>query len=603
MQVDFGKCKSTVSAWRPPLLAAVLDITKETEDIDKEMFTKFLEIANATQRQAYESRISINGSLQYSISTKNLEQEMTSKEAECSSGTNSSLLDIFQYYAALEPPNALQAKTFSDVLETNDTMELVEFHTFLRDFQVVPRLLSKKEVREVWNSICADYVAAGHGTFKKMDFEVFRDAIIRLAVCAFCKNGLRNMMTKVHGFSLNARHAVDYFCKYLHLEDVHWVKRHINIVGKESQGARNYRSHGEVDEQAMAHLAEDREVARLLHKGKMSAETKRKKKKSLLKKVVHKPFAGSAGDSVHTSPSKSLLPEGLKQQMYPEFFTQQMHGLPTGEDDADVDIQRSIMEDSQANSIEDSQTMLTMQSTSADCTSKILKLYYDQGLVKFLSRYCVGQEHQITTRYIYSEGGFVDMGIVPVGAKCQIRFFVTNKSRDGLFFDVMARDLDCEDVCVKTHAAMLIPGLQRVVDISFTISRGHKSVIGFVDLVYMGAGSAVHTVISCPIYFRVGLPASSARNICTIHTIDSLSRQYPPDGSQKARPSHLLCTLPQPTSRNGSTLNSARRNSSAPVSSRNTFLIDSIMPVTGVVAAGGGGAAAMALRATKDTIS
>jgi hypothetical protein len=569
---------------RPRLLAAILDITKETEDIDKEMFTRFLEIANKTQQIASESRISINGSLQYSISSKILEENELTKDEEFSAGTNSSLLDIFQYYAALEPPNALQAKTFSDVLETNDTMELVEFHTFLRDFQVVPRLLSKKDVREVWNSICADYVASGHGTFKKMDFEVFRDSIVRLAVCAFCKTGLRNLMMKVHGFTLNARHALDYFCKYLHLDDAAWVRRHIRIVGKESQGARNYRSLGEVDEQAVAHLAEEREVSRLMHRGKLSAEVKHKKKrKTVLKKASTKTFP--AESSIYTSPSRSLLPEGLKQQLYPEFYGHVMHALSTGggeeaEDAEPVEVQPSMSLDGSL--MEDS--LLTTDLSAADNCSRIIKIYYDMNLRLVLSRYCVAQEHQITTRYLYSEGGFMDMGIVPAGAKCCVRFFVTNKSRDGLYFDVMARDLQCEDVCVKTQAAVLVPGLQRIVDVSFTISRGHKSVIGFVDLVYMGTGSTMQTIISCPVYYRVGVPVTASRNICTVHTIDALTRQYAREGNQMPKVTHLQCTISEPNSR----LNSSRRNSGAGEM---------------MVAVGTGPVAAMALRAAKDTAS
>ena len=64
-------------------------------------------------------------------------------------------------------------------------MNLFELLTFLRDFKVLPRLLTKREVKDVWGLMAREWIQSGKGTLYQMDLETFKDLFVRLAVYAY----------------------------------------------------------------------------------------------------------------------------------------------------------------------------------------------------------------------------------------------------------------------------------------------------------------------------------------------------------------------------------------------------------------------------------
>lgn len=99
------------------------------------------------------------------------------------------------------------------------------------------------------------------------------------------------------------------------------------------------------------------------------------------------------------------------------------------------------------------------------------------------------------------------------GAKVKIALRVSNGCGDDIFVDATARLLQAPDTHVSTYSKMLIPGLARTIEVTFTVpeTRACCQVLGFVDVLVL---SQRHTIAAATMgrtggYFR-GTSSSSA---------------------------------------------------------------------------------------------
>lgn len=192
---------------------------------------------------------------------------------------NSSLLLIFMFYAAMQVSGTA---SFSATQLANETMTLYELDKFCRDFQIIPNMLSKTEIKAVWSTFAMSYAAKYRTALQAMTFVDFQDFFVRMALASYNKKGMKRMILAVSGFFPQPEELVRFFCAYCHLDDYSKVKHIIRTVGQETQGAINYRSAHEANARAREEQVIDlraKAVMRqaLMEAKKKEAEFKRKK--------------------------------------------------------------------------------------------------------------------------------------------------------------------------------------------------------------------------------------------------------------------------------------------------------------------------------------
>ena len=236
---------------RPPLLGKLIDINTRKEEDVKVCYSQFLALANQAKEESHLSKLAIQSS--YKIAGSEV---LDDKEQ------NDSLIKIFLFYCKIQ---LRYGKEFPDIDIKHGVWTFEVTVLFFREFGVIPKLLSIEDIKFVWEMKDHDLIAFD-GSSKHMlglDFENFKDFLIRMALCAYHKPGLKKLIISTNGFMPKNSKIVESFCSVLHLYDCDWIQNFLRTEGRETQGLYNYRSIGEKNSRVISAVAMDLEARQL----------------------------------------------------------------------------------------------------------------------------------------------------------------------------------------------------------------------------------------------------------------------------------------------------------------------------------------------------
>lgn len=484
---------------------------------------------------------------------------------------NSSLKLIFLFYARLQQTDT---GDFDEKAVSNETISKMELTAFCRDFKLIPKLLSVKDINFIWQGMEAEwYVINKSQTFNSLGYDEFMDCLVRLAVFAYSKPGLQRLILNINGFKLSPQEKVEYFAKYLHLDDQNWVKHHIDTVGKQTQRNLYGRSEGENNQAIRQNLIDDHKAERLaIVFDKKDGSTVLGNNSSVLPRFDLSIHDDDGPVKEATSFGSKLLPKALFQVLYPNdvlddetvrstnnslkqallrrgsVFMNSMNTLnsiratndggkigyhghasvkathATGFDQLNERLSPTKNEPEKR---QRGYKEVDMKINPAVLTDERLA-DYDASLSHIFARFGFFKPSSKTSDTVYSEGPFLDMGYLPIGTQCVARFQITNACANDLKIDVMAKGFHAKNTRVTTLPGALVPGLCRAVSVSFTVEPGpDKDHLALVEVICANICTRIINKITCPVFYRIRkeIPLVPS-TICTVRNLPSLLNKF-----------------------------------------------------------------------------
>jgi len=474
---------------------------------------------------------------------------------------NSSINDIFMFYARLDQ---VYSSTFSAADVQNETMNMRELLLFCQDFRIIPKLLNVREIQYLFKIKQLQMARDFFVTWNKMVCDEFKDFLVRMAIFSYNKAGFKRLILNTVGTMPTPQQIVSYFAKYLHLDDFQWVRNHINTVGRQTQRDVNFRS---ADEKKLGgsggkSLKMNLDLAAFDSDSDSNSDGEAKNNKKgtaadAVKKLGRLKDRDGKGGLMRLLKSKRAdaddshyLPEALKSKLYQESDDQ---GEKTGPEVSAIDEYVGT----QISEFEDKHKYVHYDEDSDDDSNSVGEYVYKSGaglntnfvsattnknqedsdgnplvgysvdLVRELTKYAYTPPLVQSSEIFCSEGPFIDMGCLPIGAQCVVKLHVTNKTKDDLRVDVTCKNFDSDNSRVSTFPSRLIAGLTRPVSVKFIVEVPDKNILGLIDITCINQRHEKVSHITCPIFYRVGTDSLVIKNstLCTIRTLPILLKE------------------------------------------------------------------------------
>lgn len=235
------------SVQRPPLLARLLDFKNDREAEASSMFKEFLEYSDVSTRESVAANLGIAAN--YKLACVPYVSEFV--------GYNDNLLQIFSFYSRISSHN--HTGLFENMDASHETMNFKKLEIFCRDYNIIPKLLIRDDLKIIWEMMAIDWSNNGKGSFVSMKFADFKDMIVRMALLAYHKPGLKKLIISMEGFMPKNTEIVDCFCNFLHLHDVKYIVNHLRTIGRQTQGDINFRSKDDPNTRTIKEINVDKE--------------------------------------------------------------------------------------------------------------------------------------------------------------------------------------------------------------------------------------------------------------------------------------------------------------------------------------------------------
>lgn len=170
---------------------------------------------------------------------------------------------IFDFYARLQEPGAQLGKdrTYAMIQDCNTRLSFFEIMCFARDFDVVPKLMTKAALAYVWRvasalpNRSAENQGDGMGAQREagLDITEFLMLLVRIALVAFAERSVGD-----------PERAVRCLVEWLRLDEPKRVRQIVHTRGRQTQRRINFRSKGEVDRTAAARSLREKRDEMLL---------------------------------------------------------------------------------------------------------------------------------------------------------------------------------------------------------------------------------------------------------------------------------------------------------------------------------------------------
>lgn len=144
-----------------------------------------------------------------------------------------SLALLFDFYAKITSAKkklCANKLSFVEIQRGSSTITMAEMFILLRDFDVVPRVLTKQELHQVWQTRLRD---EDNVYYRELTYTEFVDCLGRCALLAFPKLG-HTPGRYSNEFKVNA------FIKYLGLDSVKFVRKKLRTSGRDTAGQLNF---------------------------------------------------------------------------------------------------------------------------------------------------------------------------------------------------------------------------------------------------------------------------------------------------------------------------------------------------------------------------
>lgn len=532
---------------RPHLIGEYIDCTLAQSRSFSEKYDAFVLSSRMTQLKIEQTAV-----LSAIVEGKIHKPQMISKSSQVVSiEIQPTLSFVLDFYAKFSLKGA---STFAGIDNSYESWGITEVELFCRDFSLIPKLISRDEVRRIWHYMSVERKTRGSGSLKHIKEDGLRELLARIAIFVYGKPGIISLLSSV-GIDVmdigNPIFRIKNLIHYLKLADYDSIKSKIRTVGRNTQGKLNMTS----QQERRTIYSENKIIDTEFRKTVNSAASPEKGAISPSRSTgaLHSLCRTKEGDKDGKKRSQSMnknLPAEINElfisQSQPQLILNdaiaaparpsspvglvpsEVRPLPTKED-ADKARTSLPSTDSKADSSQTGSVDVGMN--GGDVGSGIVESYgvveagsrirdrefelqasmelYTPDLANLFMPYCkdlYNDTGENRTQAVVSHGPFLDIGRVPPKATCVINVHVTNTSQDELRFDITARDFDVENTKVRTIPTKLIPGFSRVASVSFQVGDCPRCSIGYVDIKYVSERNAlVSDTISIPIYYFIGL--------------------------------------------------------------------------------------------------
>jgi hypothetical protein len=583
----------------PPNLARVLEFARTQRQNAYDIYNEFLLSARQANTTCNLMKLPIEASYK-------LVGSVAPEKLPDADGRNDTLIHIFDFYARIK--QHIANKTFSEQQISFSTLTFSKVEVFCRDFQIIPKLLTREDVKILWEEIANEYMLKGLGTFTTLDFINFKDLIIRMALWSYYKPGLKKLILITDGFLPKPKEIVSCFSTFLHLYDDDYIANFLRTIGRKTQADYNYRSKDETNLRTKMEVRADttaRTMKQVTKKAPKSATpgtaTTRKgatgggggdnhsvsssshhysvneygdkvKIKTVIKPAnPNDVISNSKSNTIKhnknlhnaTSNKKHLPPlpttmidrfENLKNNGFRVTGIQAFNELeladgltptnmigmegtaraetggqfdqgnnnsqiqfkrsntasrpntsnnffPSGDDDDDDEddesswgLSRMSQQGGNANGHSDN---------SIEALKEMFKQHYEPSLVHELLIYCYVPPRTVVIDWIPTFGPLVDLGLLEPYMKVTINYRLVNNTGDDIVLDTTTKDIGCDDTDMKTFAKPLVPGLSRLITVTFSIPPTKITKLGFIEIFVLNVRSRMRAVITCPVFYYV----------------------------------------------------------------------------------------------------
>lgn len=598
---------------RPAYLSTLMKAAKDKEKREADVYETFLEEADC-------AHVALVRCADVGVNTTG---SIAGRKRDCN---NRSLELIFFFYSKLQGAAAqlgVHAPTMDEIMWSSNTISFYELTLFCRDFNIIPALLSKDEMRFIWRVTSPQWLDTDD--LRSLRFCDFSDLLVRMAVVAYNKPIMMQLLQMEHGYMPPACDLVNAFINYLRLGDYAWVKNRIETVGRETVRLMNGRSVGEVDPNAKANLRNEVAAKRLskfmsgrkhnygacrgadskqcrnklnnedddesLFRGqstdKMPLQMQKVSSALLLKTIgVSSPKTnpGAMGSARLASPIDAAVDDIFRKTVleseekaspvsarkksisHANPVTNHSHALVIMNESVDSsdEEEEDLMLDTTADEKPKGIHVSSKQNSDKRFDNRISNhnkpsksnamisvaqenalLNLDPSLTALLAPYTLmkpadaieaGSRGKAADKmldgtnenpyFIESGSCFVDLGLVAEGSECVVSMIITNKHRNELLFDVVARGLEGQEPCIRVVATPIAPGMHRTIRLhlkpTIVEPECNHNILGYMDLYFKPKlNNSKKTLdndmqcLTCPIFYRI--PRSTEKYLPSVN--------------------------------------------------------------------------------------
>lgn len=536
---------SGVAPPRPTFLGELLDAQNNHYATFDDKYFMFLQYAIDAIELANESPMVVNVALKVGDvgQEHGSGNEAVTHVASGKVPSNNNFRKLFFFYSSFG--EVVEGSSFEKIGNETQTWSHTELETFLRDFGVLPRLLSRDEMGEVWNDASDARVRRLEKPMSQLDLEDGKEMMARIALFVYLRPGMKRLILATTGIFPGPAEMVKCLLHYMGLDDSEFVNDHIKIgKGRQTQGKLNYVSIHEAKTIGREHYEEDLSYRR------MAGSTV---KKAALQSKMKKRAASKAAQELTIAQQRVQERQGTSQNTRhrPEKHIPDSIKVMLAKTPPPIDKERSRPgtregAGSRPGTRDGEDTMgETTTGTQAERDLQLLQMsprvieetyldYWQDELGKVLDRYC--QEPTLMREDPHLElsgGAFVDAGHVDSSTPLTIFVHVKNRSAHEMQVDLMARNFEDEnDTRITTKSGLLAPGISRQMQVNLRAGRQTGSTVGIMELDLHNKLHAYHETVIVPVFFYVGdhaLMGKAMHKPVTAETIrlryDSLRRE------------------------------------------------------------------------------
>ena len=219
---------------RPEFLNDLFKKQSERKTYQQEIYNRFL-------KDAEDSIVDMN--IKGMISVR-LASKLWKPNPEEMQDKNSSLRIIYDFYAKFHPPPL--TLTFDEKAEEDSSLDFFELLIFCRNFNVIPKLITREELKFLLKFKQIQRIRNGEGHQRTLDFNDFKRFLAEVALLAYHKPGMFALIESVCKCTPTSQMMIESFSKYLYLHDEIRVRHIIDTNGRQSIARYNFRSAGDV---------------------------------------------------------------------------------------------------------------------------------------------------------------------------------------------------------------------------------------------------------------------------------------------------------------------------------------------------------------------
>ena len=487
-KIDVEKSNSPFpdSPKRPTILEDFLSMTDEAATQEVDLYKQFLQEVELSQRNMLQFQSTCSIKMIHKLS------QVKQKASSPKESQNSSLTSIITFYSQLQSTE--YHSTFESV-GSSFSLKMTTLICMLRDFDVIPSLLTKDDIVYLWKKISLDSAKAGQKAVTTLDVEGIKDFLARAAILAYNKDGWRRLILTVNSSMPSQAELVVLLCKHIRLDNFEFVFQHLSTVGQ--QRIENTRK-------------ENRKKMVEALKNEHSADLLAKRSEKIIRELQEK------------AEIKRVL---VDQHDIIDPLTNSL----------DQDDLKSAADCSKAFTVSTSSTLRRM--TGAANISLIQEeelAKFNPNLKQLLDSYSASPQkkaRQGNDGLTISEGSFLDLGEIIGGRKCTINVIIRNNCQHDIQFDVIANGFASKETSVTAHPGSVASGLSRTITVSFVVPNNRLDYLSYIQISVLPTKLEVPIDILCPIFYRAVQTADVSERcnplpVCSVRNLSEILRQY-----------------------------------------------------------------------------